>query len=309
MAKEDSKKHARLRKAVQAGWGVLSNGYFNGFATATIYTGPLKKFCVPGMNCYSCPGALGACPIGSMQAVFDGRHRKFAFYVVGYLSLIGLIVGRFICGWLCLFGLIQELLYMIPTPKLKVPEKADKILRYGKYVFLFVFVFGLSFFWRNEVGMGDPFFCKYVCPVGTLEGGIPLVLLNSGMRDAIGWLFQWKFAILIVCVLSSIFIYRPFCKYVCPLGAFYALFQKVSLLKMKYDESACVNCGLCARTCKMNVNPVATPNSPECIRCGECVKACPVKALKFELAKRSKTETPNKQPELKVAEAKADSTN
>lgn len=306
MAKEDIKKHARLRKIVQAGWGALSNGYVQGFVGGTIYTGSLKKFCVPGMNCYSCPGALGACPIGSMQAIFDGRQRKFAFYVVGYLALIGLIVGRFICGWLCLFGLIQELLYKIPTPKLTVPEKLDKVLRYGKYVFLFVFVFGLSFFWRSELGTGNPFFCKYVCPVGTLEGGIPLVLLNSGLRGAIGWLFQWKFAILIVCVVASIFIYRPFCKYVCPLGAFYALFQKVSLLKMSYDEEKCIDCGLCTRTCKMNVNPTMSPNSAECIRCGECVKACPVKALKFELLKRQKSDNQIEQPELQTAEVKTD---
>ena len=120
-----------LRKCIQAGWGILTNAYINGFLPGdpVIYHGGLKKACVPGMNCYSCPGALGACPIGSMQAVFDGRHRQFAFYVVGYVALIGLFVGRFICGWLCLFGLIQELLYKIPTPKLTIPKKADQPLR------------------------------------------------------------------------------------------------------------------------------------------------------------------------------------
>ena len=281
MGDRNLKKHKAIRKAVQAGWGILSNGNLKGFLTATIYKGPLKNFCVPGMNCYSCPGALGACPIGAMQSVFDARRRKFAFYVVGYLSTIGLLVGRFICGWLCLFGLIQELLYMIPTPKIKVPDRLDRVLRYFKYVVLFLFVFTLPFFYRSSLGTGDPFFCKYICPVGTLEGGIPLVLLNSGMRSAAGALFRWKFAILIVCVLASIFLYRPFCKYVCPLGAFYALFQKISFLKMSFDEKACVHCGACSGICKMNVNPVKNPNSAECIRCGECVKTCPKGALKL----------------------------
>ena len=270
-----------LRKAVQAGWGILSNSYVTGWMPGPppIYRGPLKRFCVPGMNCYSCPGAFGACPIGSMQAVFDARRRRFAFYVVGFIATIGLLVGRFICGWLCLFGLIQELLYKIPVPKVTVPEKLDKVLRYLKYVFLAVFVFALPFFYRTELGMGEPFFCKCICPVGTLEGGIPLVLLDKTMRGSLGLLFKWKFFLLIVCVVASMVIYRPFCKYVCPLGAFYALFQKVSLMRMTFEQDKCVSCGLCAKTCKMGVNTVLSPNSAECIRCGECVNACPKHAL------------------------------
>jgi polyferredoxin len=223
-----------------------------------------------------------------MQALFDGRKRKFAFYVVGYLAVLGMLVGRFICGWLCLFGLIQELLYKIPTPKIKIPEKVDKVLRYLKYVMLFVFVFGLSFFYRNEVKVGFPWFCKFICPVGTLEGGIPLVLLNQGMRAAAGALFRWKFVIMLLCILASIFIYRPFCKYVCPLGAFYALFQKVSILRMSFDEDSCVKCGACSRQCKMGVDPIRNPNSAECIRCGECVKICPKNALSWTAAGKEK---------------------
>ena len=123
-----------LRKTVQAGWGILTNAYVRGFLPGppAIYQGKLKRICVPGMNCYSCPGALGSCPIGAMQAVFSSRRRGIGAYVIGYLALIGLLVGRFICGWLCLFGLIQELLYKIPTPKLTVPERADRALRYLK---------------------------------------------------------------------------------------------------------------------------------------------------------------------------------
>ncbi len=287
MDKKELKKHRRIRKTVQGAWGFISNANLKGFVKGRIYSGPLKNFCVPGMNCYSCPGALGACPIGAMQSVFDARHRKFSFYVVGYLAAIGLLVGRFICGWLCLFGLIQELLYKIPVPKLKVPEKADQLLRYLKYAVLLILVFALPFFWRSAMGAGDPFFCKYVCPVGTLEGGIPLVLLNKSLRSALGALFGWKFILLIICILSSVFIYRPFCKYICPLGAFYALFQRVSLLRMAFSENECVNCGECSKICKMNVDPSKKPNSAECIRCGECIKACPKNALKFSCGRRS----------------------
>ncbi|MBR1470649.1 MAG: 4Fe-4S binding protein [Lachnospiraceae bacterium] len=279
----------KLRKAVQAAWGILCNGYVKGFLPGeTIYQGPLKHFCVPGMNCYSCPGALGACPIGAMQAVFSGRRRKIAFSVVGFLAAVGLLAGRFVCGWLCLFGLVQELLYKIPVPKLRVPKTADRILRFLKYGMLMLFVFALPFFFRTEYGLGEPFFCKYICPVGTLEGGVPLVLLNAGMRQVLGGLFRWKFLLLILCVLASVFIHRPFCKYVCPLGAFYGLFQKVSLLRLHYDEHACIHCGKCAAGCKMQVDPCSSPNSAECIRCGECVQACPAKALMFGMGNSKK---------------------
>ena len=209
-----------LRKAVQLGWGLLTNAHITGFVKGTIYQGPLKNFCVPGMNCYSCPGALSACPIGAMQSLFDARRRKFAFSVVGYLAALGLLVGRFICGWLCLFGLIQELLYKIPLPKLKVPKKLDRVLRYLKYAVLLILVFLLPFFWRSELGVGEPFFCKYLCPVGTLEGGVPLVLLQEQLKNAAGFLCRWKFALMARVILSSVYIHRPFCKYLCPLGAF-----------------------------------------------------------------------------------------
>lgn len=272
-----------MRKAVQGAWALLTNAHLSGFVTGSIYSGALKRFCVPGMNCYACPAAIGACPIGSLQAAFAAKKHRFAFYVLGWLALIGILLGRFVCGWLCLFGLIQELLYKIPTRKFTVPEKADRILRYAKYGFLAVFVVLLPIMLRDEFGLGVPQFCKWICPVGTLEGGVPLVLLNEGMRAAAHFLFAWKAAILGMILLLSVFIHRPFCKYLCPLGAFYALFQRVSFLHLEVDSDACVQCGKCAKVCKMQVDPVKNPNCAECIRCGDCVHACPQSALRFTM--------------------------
>lgn len=280
------KKGKHIRKTVQSVFGILQNGYLKGFIDKTIYKGALKHFCVPGMNCYSCPGALGACPIGALQALFDGRKRKAGLYVIGFLAFLGMLVGRFVCGWLCLFGLIQELLYKLPTPKLKVPEKLDRILRFAKYVFLLLFVVVLPLLWRNSAGAGDPFFCKYICPAGTLEGGIPLVLFSDSLKKAVGLLFGWKMLLLVLIILLSVFVYRPFCKYICPLGAFYALFQKISFLQLNVNKDVCTNCGACTRQCKMDVNVPENPNSTECIRCGECVETCPHKALTFGMNKK-----------------------
>ena len=269
------------RRAVQVGWGALHNAHVGGFLTGKIYEGKLKQFCVPGMNCYSCPGALGACPIGAIQSVLGARKPKFAFYALGWIAVIGILVGRFVCGWLCLFGLIEELLYKIPTPKLTVPEKADRILRRLKYVFLFAVVLLFPVILRDEYGIGAPWFCKWICPVGTLEGGIPLLILDKALRPAAHFLYAWKLFLLLLTLVGSVFIYRPFCKYVCPLGAFYSLVEMIGFLRLRRDDAACVNCGKCARVCGMRVDPVLDPDSAECIRCGECVRSCPENALRF----------------------------
>ena len=102
---------------MQAAWALLTNGYLAGFLDGKIYQGPWKKLCVPGLNCYSCPGALGSCPIGALQAVLSSRNFQFAYYVVGFLLLIGALLGRFVCGFLCPFGWIQDLLHKIPFPR------------------------------------------------------------------------------------------------------------------------------------------------------------------------------------------------
>ncbi|WP_304943477.1 4Fe-4S binding protein [Vallitalea guaymasensis] len=271
---------------------IITNLHLKGFSTGKIYTGKMKKICVPGLNCYSCPGALGSCPIGSLQAVIGGIKYQFSFYMIGLLMLIGSLVGRFVCGWLCPFGLIQELIHKIPLPKLKVNKTFNK-LKYLKYLILVVFVFLLPMFWVNIVGMGKPTFCEFICPAGTLEGGIPLVLLNKPLRAVIGFLYTWKIALLVITVILSIFIFRPFCRFICPLGAIYSLFNPISLYRLKIDSDKCTSCGICSRKCKMQVDVYKNPNSLECIRCGECISSCPQNAIeivkpKLPLVKNSK---------------------
>ena len=277
----DKKKSVRdwPRHLIQAAWAALTNSHVSGFVTGKIYIGKLKNLCVPGLNCYSCPGATGACPIGSLQAVIGSWNFKFAYYVIGFLIFVGAILGRLVCGFLCPFGLIQDLLHKIPFFKKIRTFRGDKLLRKLKYVIFLVFVILLPLFLTDLMGQGAPHFCKLICPAGTLEGGLPLVLLNKAMRGAIGWLYIWKNTILIATIVLSILIYRPFCKYICPLGAFYSIFNKVSLFRYRIDGDKCVHCGKCAKVCQMNVDPVKTPNSPECIRCGRCRQACPKDAI------------------------------
>lgn len=268
-----------MRGWIQAGATLLTNIHLPNFFRGGIYQGKGKSVCVPGLNCYSCPAASGACPIGSFQAVVGSSKFGFSYYITGFLILLGVLLGRFICGFLCPFGWLQELLHKIPSKKLST--KKLKPLTYLKYIILLLAVVLLPALAVNDVGMGDPFFCKYICPQGVLEGAIPLSLVNEGIRAALGTLFVQKLFILLAVVALSILFYRPFCKWICPLGAFYALLNKISLLEIKMDEQKCVSCGKCAASCKMDVDVRKTPNHAECIRCGKCITACPAEALCF----------------------------
>ena len=163
----------------------------------------------------------------------------------------------------------------------RISTKKLKPLTYIKYVVLLFAVVLLPVLVVNDVGMGDPFFCKYICPQGVLEGAIPLAIANAGIRSALGHLFTWKLAVLIAVVVLSVLFYRPFCKWICPLGAFYALMNKVSLLGIRVDACKCVSCGKCSKVCQMDVDVVRAPDHAECIRCGKCIGACPVDAISY----------------------------
>ena len=285
MGKVFSSVRRRLRTWVQIGFTALTNGYAAGFAKGTIYKGPTKAFCVPGLNCYSCPGALGACPIGSFQAVIASRDYKFTFYIVGFLMLMGAVFGRFVCGWLCPFGLVQDLLYKIPFVKKLRRLPGDRFLKYLKYVILAGFVIILPLTVLDIVGQGQPWFCKYICPSGTLFAGIPLVASSPPLQQALGWLFTWKVGILAVLLLLSVAVYRPFCRYLCPLGAVYGLFNPIAFYRFRVDGQKCTGCAVCQKACPMDIPVYKTPNSPECIRCWVCKKSCPHGAICPTLSK------------------------
>ena len=276
---------SNFRLIFQIVFTALTNGYLLGYMNGKIYKGDSKKLCVPGLNCYSCPGAIASCPIGSLQAVLGSRDFKISFYIIGFLMIIGAFIGRFVCGWLCPFGLVQDLLYKISGIKKikKVPN--DKYLRFLKYIILVVFVIILPLFISNYSGDGKPWFCKLICPSGTLLAGIPLISMNSSLRRIIGPLFAWKMLILISIIVLSIKIYRPFCKYICPLGAIYGLFNKYSIYRYEIDYNKCTKCNLCHKKCDMNVIVHETPNSVECIRCGKCIDVCPKNAITTTFSK------------------------
>lgn len=265
----------KRRTAVQAAAALLQNANFKGFFTGKIYAGNAKKVCVPGLNCYSCPGALGSCPIGSLQSSLSGITFRLPYYIMGLLIFFGALLGRAVCAFLCPFGLVQDLIYEIPVKK-KEKLPGDRWLRKLKYAVLIVMVIVLPVCVKLT-----PFFCKYLCPSGTLSG-LLLMLSDSSLGRAAGSVWAWKVCVLAVILLSSAVLFRPFCRHLCPLGAFYGLFNRVSLLQLRVDTDRCVGCGKCAAVCRMGVSPAEDPSSPECIRCGACAEVCPVNAVTYE---------------------------
>ena len=193
--------------------------------------------------------------------------------------MAGALLGRFVCGWLCPFGLAQDLLHKIPIGGKIAAIRGDRYLRLVKYGILLIFVILLPMFILDFSGQGEPWFCKWICPSGTLFAGWPLMILNDGIRQTAGFLFAWKNIILIALILLSIQIYRPFCKYLCPLGAIYGFFNPISLYRYRIDREKCTDCHDCQNACKMNICVNEKPNSAECIRCGDCISACKTDAL------------------------------
>ena len=265
------------RRLIQVYAALLYNANIKGFINGTIFTGDTKNACVPGLNCYSCPGAVSACPLGALQNAMSSSGNTAPYYVLGILALFGLTLARTVCGFLCPVGLGQELLYKIKTPKIK-KNRVTRVLSYFKYVLLFALVILLP------ILLHSPTFCKYICPAGTLGGGVSLLFHpeNEDFFAALGGLFTWKFALMVAIIVLCVFCYRAFCRFLCPLGAIYGFFNRIALMGVRLDESKCTDCGLCINHCKMDIGKVG---DHECIECGECIAVCPTKAISWKGSK------------------------
>lgn len=261
-----------MRRIIQILSFVINNSFLAAFWKRSIYQGPAKTLCVPILNCYACPLATTTCPIGTLQHFI--AIKAFPYYVLGVFGIVGMFLGKWACGWLCPFGLFQDLLYKIKSRKVKM----IRIFNYLKYVVLVALVIVIPIL-THEL-----WFCK-LCPQGTLEGGLPIAFafLGEQLRSQVltSPLFYLKIFILISVLALSVFIKRFFCRTMCPLGAILGFFNHISLLKMRVRETKCNECNLCRIVCPVDINIYDDPNSFECIRCMECKKACVRNAIEW----------------------------
>ena len=246
---------------------ILANSYYKIIWSKQIYSGPLRGFCVPFLNCHACPFAIAACPIGILQHF--AALRKVPFFLAGYLGTIGIVFGRAACGWLCPFGWLQDLMYKIRSKKFRIP----KPLLHLKYVSLVVLAILLPYFFEAH-------WFSRICPWGTIIAGIPWVIWNPidpvfaapviepGM---VGWLYGLKIAVLAIFLVLFVLTKRPFCRTTCPLGAIYSVFNRFSLLQLVSNRSgSCNRCGHCRDLCPVDIKASDDPKSRECIRCFKC---------------------------------------
>jgi len=211
-----------------------------------------------------------SCPIGGLQHFFN--LHLFPFYIAGFFGAVGIAIGRMACGWACPFGLLQDLLHKTKSYKLKLPPWFG----YIKYAVL-VGVAGILAWIFME-----PWFCK-MCPAGILEAGLPLVLIDKtgDIKALVGWLFWTKVAILVLVVMFSISIKRFFCRALCPIGAIYSVFNRLSFFRLKVIKEKCIDCETCVTVCPMDVPVYRSPNHKDCIRCLNCINNCPTKSIKY----------------------------
>jgi ferredoxin-type protein NapH len=245
------------RWIIQLGSLIVINSYFLPW---------LKRIPCTGLNCYACPAAVFACPIGTLQQ-FAITH-QIPLYTLGILGVVGTLTGRLNCGWFCPFGLVQDWLYKIKIPKLSLSNRFGWI-RYAVLVLLVGIIPAITL---------DSWFSK-LCPVGTIEAAIPIVATTAEFRELVGWLFAVKVSILVIFLAAMVFIKRPFCRFACPLGAIYSLFNRFSSLQIKVDSNKCIKCDQCREVCPTDIKIYHNACSSQCIRCLDCIKVCPVSAI------------------------------
>lgn len=275
------------RKITQIITFFVANPFPGNFHRGRIYQGQLKGVCVPILNCYSCPAAAGSCPLGAMQGMAAAPVHKISMYVLGFLVVSGGLAGRWFCGWLCPFGLIQELLGKIGRWKVRVPYLLTRV----KYLLLISLLL-LPMLWVDSDGFGAPYFCKYICPEGTLAAGIPLLLAAPELWSMAGTIFYLKVGVLGLILGASTVINRPFCRTICPLGAFYGLFNRLALFRIHHHTENCISCGRCRQVCPVGLDLPVRLNSTECIRCFSCMEICPRGAITFGTTPRADTIMP-----------------
>lgn len=210
--------------------------------------------------------SLGAIYTSIIQGTFNISEQSWHIVLVSAVFIITFIWGRFFCGFICSFGAMQDLLWFggkhMPK-KIKVSQKADRILKLLKYAVLLFIVVGIWTFSATGTTLWSPW---------TIFG---MYATFKGFPSA-EYLLSIGGALMLVIIIGSLFIERFFCKYLCPLGALFSPVSKFRIFRIKKPSTSCGNCKLCSGKCTMSVpmSKYDSINDGECINCMRCTTVC-----------------------------------
>jgi len=269
-----SKKPSRLVRARLLVQGAFLAAWLGPFGLR------LHHICGPVFHCYACPLSSFACPIGVLAGFC--ALGVVPLIAIGTIVVAGALLGGFICGWVCPFGLVQDLMAKIPLPKLRLPLWAG----YTRYAVLVGLVLVVPYLY----GESHPLFICRVCPVGAMGAGLPAAgqALAAGESPWSG-MSTVKWVILGLFVVAALVKYRPWCTLFCPLGAMLGLFNRVAVLRMEVDDHKCIACGVCRKACPIGLEPPRQLHDPLCIRCMECTR-CDAVGVTTAFSRQAATE-------------------
>ena len=267
--------------------------YISSFWTLLLNLGGIglqaKYLCSPGMNCHGCSLAGAACPIGVFA--FTSSVRTLPSFALGFMLTLGLLGGRIFCAFACPFGWLQEMLSRVTRWKIRIPRLWNGL----KYLALLLMVVLIPLILGyDQAARFNLYFCK-ICPDGSLTASLPAYL--SKAKDPFGGAtnpYLFRFGILLLFLGLMLIVSRPFCRLLCPLGAFYGLLSKWALFRITPQSQLCVSCGKCHQVCPVDLLPEKEAGSRECIACMECIKTCPKKAIEWSFGNSSVRPLPQK---------------
>jgi len=247
-----------------------------------------------------------------MLSGWTGDVVVFPWLAIATFLTIGILLGKSLCGWICPFGFIQELVGFIKRRKMNMSQRTHESMIYVKYAVLGITLFvsltvatskpmGTSSRYENALGIFAKAPFTALSPAETLFATLPQMILNfrqavveipflevvSGI-SALPPLFWIQFFILIGVLVFSAYVPRSWCKYFCPHGAIMAIMNKVSFLGLRRDLVKCAKaeCRICVEVCPMNIDILDLPwekfSDPECVYCMKCADACPTKAIRLK---------------------------
>ena len=213
----------------------------------------------------------GLCPFGGVATMYTFvttgdyiRHIGQSDFILLFSLILTLIAaGAFFCGWICPLGSVQEWFGKLGRKLFgkrynKVPKKLDKILGYLRFVVLAIVIIQTARSFTLVFQDFDPYYNLF--NIWTDEISIT------------------GYIAVLVTLIASLFVERPFCRYACPLGMINGLFNSFSLTNIRRNENSCIDCKKCDLVCPVNLEPSKNKmiKSSACIRCMKCVDACPV---------------------------------